>query len=210
MTIVKTHARRGRPPNAQREHGDTRELLLRCGMEIFAEQGFAATGIDAVLKRVSVPKGSFYHYFDSKEAFGQAVLQRYADYFGCKLDRWLLDETELPLRRIRHFVDDAKEGMKKHEFRRGCLVGNLGQEVIVLPESFRNELENILLDWQRRLADCLRQAASQRQICLSSNCDDLSAYFWIGWEGAVMRARLVRDAAPLEVFAAGFLAGITR
>jgi len=188
----------------------TRQRILDTGRSLVLRHGFSGVGLSRILSESGVPKGSFYHYFDSKEAFGQAVLQRYADYFGRKLDRWLLDETELPLRRIRHFVDDAKEGMKKHEFRRGCLVGNLGQEVLVLPESFRNELENILLDWQRRLADCLRQAASQRQICLSSNCDDLSAYFWIGWEGAVMRARLIRDAAPLEVFAAGFLAGITR
>lgn len=210
MTITKTLTRRGRPPNAQRQHADTRELLLRCGMEIFAEQGFAATGIDAVLKRVSVPKGSFYHYFESKEAFGQAVLQRYANYFARKLDHWLLDEAELPLQRLCNFVNDAKAGMTKYQFRRGCLVGNLGQEVNVLPESFRNELEDVLLDWQRRLATCLRQAASQRQIGVDSDCDALAAYFWIGWEGAVMRARLVRDAGPLEVFAAGFLASITR
>ncbi|WP_324730796.1 acrylate utilization transcriptional regulator AcuR [Pseudomonas paeninsulae] len=210
MTIAKPQARRGRPPKIEREHADTREVLLRCGMEILTEQGFAATGIDAVLKRVSVPKGSFYHYFDSKEAFGQAVLRRYADYFARKLDRWLLNETELPLQRLRNFVEDAKTGMAKHQFRRGCLVGNLGQEIIVLPESFRNELEEVLLDWQRRLATCLRQAVSQRQINVDSDCEALAAYFWIGWEGAVLRARLVQDVRPLDVFMNGFLAGITR
>jgi TetR/AcrR family transcriptional repressor of nem operon len=155
MTITKLQARRGRPPKIHREHEDTRELLLHCGMEVLSEQGFAATGIDGVLKRVSVPKGSFYHYFDSKEAFGRAVLQRYAAHFARKLDRLLLNETEPALQRVRHFVEDAKAGMTKYEFRRGCLVGNLGQEVIVLPEGFRSELENILLDWQRRLAACL-------------------------------------------------------
>lgn len=48
---------------------DTRELLLRAGLEVLTEKGFAATGIDEILGRVGVPKGSFYHY-DSKEAFG--------------------------------------------------------------------------------------------------------------------------------------------
>lgn len=210
MTMTKPQARRGRPPKVQREHADTREVLLRCGMETLTEQGFAATGIDAVLKRVNVPKGSFYHYFDSKEAFGQAVLRCYADYFARKLDRWLLNDSELPLQRLRNFAEDAKASMTKYQFRRGCLVGNLGQEIIVLPESFRNELEDVLLDWQRRLATCLRQAVSLGQINADSDCEALSAFFWIGWEGAVLRARLVQDVRPLDVFINGFLAGVIR
>jgi TetR/AcrR family transcriptional regulator, transcriptional repressor for nem operon len=210
MTISKPQVRRGRPPKVAREHTETLEMLLRCGMEVLTEQGFAATGIDTVLKRVGVPKGSFYHYFDSKEAFGQAVLRRYADYFARKLDRWLLNEAELPLQRLRNFVEDAKSGMTRHQFRRGCLVGNLGQEVVVLPESFRNELEGILLDWQARLTACLQEAVNQGQIGVDSDCEALSAFFWIGWEGAVLRARLVQNVRPLDVFTDGFIAGVTR
>lgn len=179
-------------------------------MEVLTEQGFAATGIDLVLKRVRVPKGSFYHYFDSKEAFGQEVLQRYATYFARKLDRWLLDENVPPLQRLSNFVEDAKAGMARHQFRRGCLVGNLGQEITVLPASFRQELESILLDWQKRLASCLDQAVSLGQLHADSNCDALAAFFWIGWEGAVLRAKLVQNAQPLDTFVTGFLAGAAR
>ena len=179
-------------------------------MEVLTEQGFAATGIDAVLKRVRVPKGSFYHYFDSKEAFVQQVLQRYAAYFARKLDRWLLDESVLPLRRLSNFVEDAKAGMARHQFRRGCLVGNLGQEITALPASFRQTLENVLLDWQVRLANCLTEAVHLGQLRQDSDCDALAAYFWIGWEGAVLRAKLVQDAQPLDTFATGFLNGMAR
>jgi TetR/AcrR family transcriptional regulator, transcriptional repressor for nem operon len=147
MTTSKPQARRGRPPKVARGFDDTREALLCCGMEVLTEQGFAATGIDAVLKRVRVPKGSFYHYFDSKEAFVQEVLQRYAAYFARKLDRWLLDDQVPPLQRLSNFVDDAKAGMAKHEFRRGCLVGNLGQEITALPASFRQALESTTGSW---------------------------------------------------------------
>ncbi|GAB6389950.1 TetR/AcrR family transcriptional regulator [Stutzerimonas marianensis] len=179
-------------------------------MEVLSEQGFAATGIDSVLKRINVPKGSFYHYFNSKEAFGQAVLDRYASRFARKLDHLLLNEAEPPLQRIRNFVEDAKEGMARYEFRRGCLVGNLGQEIMALPESFRLALEHTLIDWQERLACCLREAASQGQIDSDSDCDSLAAFFWIGWEGAVLRSKLSRDVRPLEIFSEGFIAAITR
>ena len=50
MTTSKPQARRGRPPKVARSFDDTREALLHCGMEVLTEQGFAATGIDAVLK----------------------------------------------------------------------------------------------------------------------------------------------------------------
>ncbi|WP_025164958.1 acrylate utilization transcriptional regulator AcuR [Pseudomonas taeanensis] len=210
MTTAKPQARRGRPPKIARSFEDTREVLLHCGMEVLTEQGFAATGIDTVLKRVRVPKGSFYHYFDSKEAFGREVLQCYATYFARKLDRWLLEDNVLPLQRLSNFVEDAKAGMAKHQFRRGCLVGNLGQEITVLPASFRQELESILLDWQKRLAICLAQAASLGQLRTDSNCDALAAYFWIGWEGAVLRTKLVQNTQPLDTFVAGFLAGAAR
>ncbi|MCG3858693.1 TetR/AcrR family transcriptional regulator [Psychrobacter sp. Ps2] len=210
MTMIKPKARRGRPPNVEREFTDTREALLRSGMEMLTEQGFATTGIDAVLKRINVPKGSFYNYFKNKEAFGQEVLQQYALYFARKLDHCFLNEQVSPMQRISDFVEDAKSGMIKHEFRRGCLVGNLGQEIIVLPDSFRCELESILLDWQERLAACLRLAVQQGQIHSHSDCDELAAFFWIGWEGAVLRAKLTQDVSPLDTFFRGFVAGIQK
>ncbi|MEW5351078.1 TetR family transcriptional regulator [Streptomyces sp. 16-176A] len=200
-------ARRGRPPKIPRPHGDTREALLRCGMEVLTAQGLSATGIDTVLKRVGVPKGSFYHYFSSKDAFGLEVLERYADYFARKLDRWLLEEDQPPLRRLARFVEDAKAGMAKHDFERGCLVGNLGQEVLTLPDGYRARLEGVLGDWERRLAACLRLAVEAGELPAGTDCDELASFFWIGWEGAVLRARLAHDVRPLDVFLAGFLAG---
>jgi TetR/AcrR family transcriptional regulator, transcriptional repressor for nem operon len=58
-----------------------------------------------------VPKGSFYHYFDSKDSFGLALIDAYAAHFARKLDRWLADESRPPLQRLRDFFADAKAGM---------------------------------------------------------------------------------------------------
>lgn len=204
--MTQTRPRRGRPPKVDRDNRETREALLHCGMQMLTEQGFLSTGIDAVLRQVGVPKGSFYNYFDSKEAFGQAVLARYDAYFAAKLDRWLLDESRPPLQRLQDFVEDACAGMARHDFRRGCLVGNLGQEVSALPESFRQPLEAVFKGWEARLARCLRAAQADGSLAAGVDCDELAAFFWIGWEGAVLRARLVQSDAPLRTFVRGFLA----
>jgi TetR/AcrR family transcriptional repressor of nem operon len=206
-SIVKNR-KPGRPPKVERENVDTRDALIRCGVEVLTEQGFSVTGIDGILKRVGVPKGSFYHYFASKEQFGRAVLDSYAAYFARRLDRWLLDETLTPLERLAGFVQHSRASMARHGFRRGCLVGNMGQEVSMLPEGFREQLEIIFQAWQSRLALCLDQAKTAGELPLHADCDELAAYFWIGWEGAVLRARLVQSDAPLNTFITGFLRGL--
>ncbi|MBD9562162.1 TetR/AcrR family transcriptional regulator [Pseudomonas sp. PDM09] len=202
--------RRGRPPKVSRQNPDTRDALIRCGTEILTEQGFMATGIDGVLKTVGVPKGSFYHYFDSKEDFGRAVMDNYAAYFANKLKRWFLDDSMTPLQRVLAFVEDAKGGMEKYQFRRGCLVGNLSQEVTILPAGFREHLDATLFSWQQQLATCLREAQDAGELARHVDCAELAAYFWIGWEGAVLRARLVKSTAPLNTFINGFMAGLPR
>ena len=200
----------GRPPRRVDGRLETREALIRRGIEVLTEKGFAATGIDEVLRAVGVPKGSFYHYFESKEAFGHALIDHYAGYFARKLDRCFLDDRVLPLARVQAFVDDACAGMARHGFRRGCLIGNLGQEMAVLPEAYRERLEAVFNDWQARLAACLCAARESGEVAARADCDALAAFFWIGWEGAVLRAKLVRADGPLRHFARHFLDGLPR
>jgi len=205
-----TKARRGRPPKISRENQDTRAELIRSGLEHLTEYGFSSSGIEPILKKVGVPKGSFYHYFANKEAFGQAVIENYANYFINKLDACLLDQGFAPLTRISNFVESAKVGMERHQFKRGCLVGNLGQEVDLLPESFRQQLIDIFFAWQRRLASCLSEAQAEGSLSVAANCELLAEHFWVGWEGAVSRAKLVRSSQPLDNYLSHFMMTLSK
>lgn len=201
--------RRGRPPKDQADgYGETRELLIRAGLEALTEKNFSAVGIDEILRSVQVPKGSFYHYFASKEAYGAELIERYAAYFARKLDRFLLDNTRTPLQRMADFMANAEAGMARYQYRRGCLVGNLGQEMGALPDSFRAQLAAVFVDWEARVAQCLREGQAQGEVAAGLDCDQLAAFFWIGWEGAVLRAKLNHDRAALHIFAAGFFAAV--
>lgn len=188
------------------ERGDTKRALVWCGTELLTERGFQVTGIDEVLKRVGVPKGSFYHFFANKHEFGEAVIQNYVEYYARKMARIFDDETKSPLSRLRAFVEDAKRGMLKYGFRRGCLIGNLGQELASLDDAFRLQLEAVLIAWERRVEGCLRQAIEAGELAPDSNVAGISRFFWIGWEGAVLRAKLTRNAEPLDEFAGMFFA----
>lgn len=188
------------------ERGDTKRALVWCGTELLTERGFQVTGIDEVLKRVGVPKGSFYHFFANKHAFGEAVIQNYVEYYARKMVRIFDDDASSPLSRLRAFVEDAKRGMLKYGYRRGCLIGNLGQELAGLDDTFREQLEAVLLAWERRVEACLRQAIEAGELAPGSDAAAISRFFWIGWEGAVLRAKLTRNAEPLDQFADMFFA----
>ncbi len=201
---------RGRPPKQVSGQHETRAALVRAGIEVLTEKGFTATGIDEILRRVGVPKGSFYHYFGSKEAFGLEVIESYANFFARKLDRWLLDESYPALERIANFIADARAGMQRYGFRRGCVIGNLGQEMSALPEAYREKLTSVFIDWESRLASCLECARAEGTIAETTDCIGKARFFWIGWEGAVLRAKLELDVSPLDIFAEGFFTGLKR
>lgn len=205
MSIPEKKTRRGRPPKHPKENNDTRDSLIRSGIEMLTERGYMTSDIDGILKKVGVSKGSFYYYFDSKESFGREIMQSYSHYFSYKLDKCLLNNAFTPLNRIYYFYEEAKKGMEKFNFERGCLVGNLGQEVSALPSGYREILNDIFTDWQSRIEICLEEAKVVGELSLEANCKVLASFFWIGWEGAVMRSKLVKNQEPLKIFIDNFI-----
>lgn len=179
---------------------DTRQALVWCGTELLTERGFQVTGIEEVLKRVGVPKGSFYHFFKSKDEFGAAVIENYVAFYARKMDRIFNNTSNTPIARLKEFVANAKHGMTKFDFRRGCLIGNLGQELASLDKEFRVQLEAVLVSWEDRVAACLKEAVQVGEISAGSDAQALSRFFWIGWEGAILRSKLTRSLAPIDQF----------
>ncbi len=180
---------------------DTRKALVWCGTELLTERGFQTTGIEEVLKRVGVPKGSFYNYFRSKDEFGAAVIDNYVEYYARKMDRIFGDTSRSPLQRLKDFVENAKRGMSKFDFRRGCLIGNMGQELASVDSDFRLRLEAVLVSWEQRVTDCLQEAIAIGEVGKDNDAHVLSRFFWIGWEGAILRSKLMRSLDPIDHFA---------
>ena len=191
---------RGRPRKTESTYADTRDALIRSGLELLTINGFLSTGIDAIVKNANVPKGSFYYYFKSKEEYAQAVLNAYNNFFEHKLKKHLNEPSCTPMTRLENFIGDACNGIEKYHFTRGCLVGNMMQESPGLPPSFIELLKKILERWQSLVAVCLSDALSSGEICSELNNTQLAAIFWSGWEGAVMRAKLYSTIRPVYDF----------
>ncbi|MCW3698908.1 TetR/AcrR family transcriptional regulator [Burkholderia cenocepacia] len=198
-------SKRAAGPVRGKRDANKREDLIRIGVAVFTEKGFHNTPIDELVAAVGVPKGSFAYYFGSKDAYTLAVIERYAEYFNKKLDRILSDGTLEPIDRIKAFMDEATEGMERFEFRRGCLVGNLGQELAALDETFRQALLATVRGWQCRIQLCLEQAQQSGSLSEKADVEGLGRLFWYAWEGAVLGAKLEKSRAPLDSVSEAFI-----
>lgn len=194
-TAAKSQARAG---------NETRAELIRVGGDIIAHRGFNSTGINAVLKEAGVPKGSFYYYFASKEDFGLAVIDGFAAEYNAQLDRTLGNRALPPLERIRHYLDMGIADMQSCNYCRGCLIGNLGQELAGQNESFRLRLDSIFSNWQARFAECLEEARERGEIGTDTDPRALAQLLQMGWQGATLRSKVSKSVEPMEQFASMF------
>lgn len=182
------------------EKKDTRAEIIRIGTDMIALQGYNATGIDAVLKQAGVPKGSFYHYFGSKEEFGLAVIDHFAARYDQRLDTFLNDEEVTPLNRIRNYLESGLARLTQNHCTRGCLVGNLGQEMADQSERFRSRLDEIFAAWKARFAACLRAAHRAGELSPTLDPEVVAGVILSGWEGAILRAKVMKSPQPLRDF----------
>jgi len=180
--------------------GTTKETLLEAGKQIFLAQGYNHAGIESILQAAGVPKGSFYHYFGSKEDFGLQVLDRFAEGHNAVLDQYLEEPDFSPLERLRRLAEAMCERLETKQCRNGCLVGNLSLEMAEQSEAFRSRLEEICGVWVARFAACLKEAQGVGEVPAEMDVNELAEFWLNSWQGAVLRAKTIRSTAPLRTF----------
>lgn len=180
-----------RPPNPE-----VRSRLLAAGQELLHKRGFAASGVKDITDAAGVPKGSFYAYFPSKEAFAAAILEHHwADIEARLLP--LLEADGPAQERIRRFFHALADEHEAGDFLLGCLVGNLSLELSGTSEPVRKELVSILDRWGAALGGCLRS-----EVRGDLEAGDLAFRLIEAWEGAALRGKVTRSRVPYDRFEA--------
>lgn len=176
---------------------DTRQRLLEEGLGLLLAHGYNHLGIQTLLARTGVPKGSFYHHFESKEDFAFQVIDRYMEEVHAGLDACLADEDRAPLARVRHFFELSREKYRGEGYL-GCLLGGLGQELSGISDRFRHRIDACLSQIAGRITTCLDEARARGELPADADCPALANLLVDCWEGAALRSRLWRDPAPLD------------
>lgn len=178
----------------------TKTLLLDMGIKLFAECGYNYTGIESILRAADVPKGSFYHFFKSKEDFGIQVIKRLAAQYDARLVTTLNDTSLAPIERIRSYFRQGCQEFEQHNAQIGCLISNLGQEMADQNEAIRTLIQEIFTSWQTHLAKCLRAAQELGEVPLDLDTTELASYCLAGYQGALLQAKVAKNSQPVEIF----------
>ena len=183
-----------------------RHHLLDCGERLVARKGFVGVGLAEILSTAGVPKGSFYHYFASKERFGEALLTRYTAAYLEQLDRLLrADGTPARTRLMRYWAhwnvsqcDSAAADCSSGEGTGKCLIVKLSAEVADISEAMRLALRDGTEQVVQRIADCIDEGRADGSLPTALPPHDTALTLYQLWLGASLLAKLRRDGSAFD------------
>lgn len=176
---------------------DVRQHIIDTGMAIVLGKGYSAVGLNEILGAAGVPKGSFYHYFQSKERFGEALLADYVDDYVARLDA-VLDGPGTAAQRLMTYWDSWIESGTGDDASASCLVVKLSGEVADMSEAMRLALlngTNLIIE---RIATCLQAGAADGSLQTGADPHELAQTLYQMWLGAALLTKLRRDPSALR------------
>jgi TetR/AcrR family transcriptional repressor of nem operon len=177
-----------------------RAPIVEAGRDLVHRDGFAATGVAAIATAGGAPKGSFYNHFPSKDAFGVAVLDRYFVEVETALARTVGDTARPPVERIRAYFALLRDLGERDAHGRGCLIGNLSAEAAPASPAIRARLGELLAAWTAAIATAVAAGQADGTIRGDVAAATLAGLLIDAWQGALLRAKVERDAAPLDAY----------
>ena len=181
------------------EYTDVRQHILDQGKAIITRKGFAGVGLNEILSAAAVPKGSFYHYFKSKELFGEAMLADYVQRYLAEMEGVLTQPGQSAAQSLMdYWASWTSESLDGSGCDCRCLVVKLSSEVADMSEPMRKTL----LDGTSRIIGRLALAIGQGRLddSLPSVADPahMASVLYQLWLGAAMLTKLRRDDSALK------------
>ena len=181
----------------KQNYSDTRQQLLDTGHRMMVLKGFTGVGLNEILQAAGVPKGSFYHYFKSKEQYGQALLEEYFENYLADMDQRFA-ATEISAReRLMSYWQKWLNSYCDPSDAQSCLVVKLSAEVADLSEAMRITLRDGTEQVIQRLTACLQQGQIDGSLPQINSQQTATALYQV-WLGASLLSKLHRNHQPLD------------
>ena len=180
-----------------------KDEIIDIGYSLFSEKGYSNIGLKEILDKAMVPKGSFYHYFKSKEDFGIQVLKKYSENGLAIYKTVLNNDTINPSDRILLFYTSKVKEYKEQNCMNGCLLGNITAEMSNNNENIRELLAIEFAKWENTLENCIHQAINNKEINNELSAATMSVFIQNSWEGALLNMKCKQSLKPLYHFLEG-------
>jgi TetR/AcrR family transcriptional repressor of nem operon len=175
-----------------------RQHILDTAKPIILGKGFSAVGLNELLNAAEVPKGSFYHYFKSKEYFGEALLDSYFEAYLVRLEILLSAEGMNGAERLMSYWQRWLETQCGDDAETKCMVVKLGGEVSDLSEPMRLALQRGTNHIISRLADGIEEGIADGSLPNDLVAADTALVLYNQWLGATILTKIWHDQSALE------------
>lgn len=176
----------------------TRHKLICEGLKGLMAHGYEGVGIGPILASVDVPKGSFYHFFKSKDDFVGAIIEHYAEIWDGRRKDIFADEKLSPLERLDAYLAVLEGTIQEEHPAGGCLLGVLGQTISGRSAMLRAKLAEAYRSWENSIAGLLQEAEKAGELRAGVDPQMAAVELIDAYEGAIIRVKLNDD---LEAFA---------
>lgn len=173
------------------ENPPTKERLLNAAQELVLAKGFAATTVDEICEQAKLTKGSFFHYFESKDQLGQEMLQRFCS-SSAQMHRAFSGSDKDPLKRVYNYIDGVIKLSQDPQMGKGCLLGLFSQELCG-DEKIRQACEKGFDDWIRQFGEELAQAKAKHPPRKPFNPQEVAEHMVAVIEGALILNKAKAD-----------------
>jgi TetR/AcrR family transcriptional repressor of nem operon len=190
----------------QIDQSPAKNHILDCGARLIASKGFVGVGLSEILNTAGVPKGSFYHYFKSKERFGEELLERYMAQYLSHLDALFQSGDQSARARLMRYwsfwnatqCEVSADGCAEPGGGAKCLIVKLSAEVADISETMRLTLRDGTDRVVQRIAQCLEAAQADGSVSPALVAQDTALTLYELWLGASLLAKLRRNGSPFE------------
>jgi len=192
---------------SRRDIKELREKLLDQGVALLMEQGYHGTGLQELVRNVGVPKGSFYNYFPSKEAFSAEAVKHYIEPFIRQLDNHLQRPDVSAETALKAYFNELIEETERRDFKGGCLLGNLIGEIGDTSDLCQLSLREAVRRYRDKLEEGLARAQQEGSFRKDLDAKDMADFLVNVWQGALLRMKIERSVRPLAQFCEMLLDG---
>ncbi len=183
---------------------NTREKLLTAANSLMLREGYTATTVDRICAAAGVSKGSFYHFFGSKEELGLRVLEQFYVQIFSRFASGSFNDIEDPLERVYGFLQNLEESVEGMYGGGGCLLGKFASELAETHPRMRTELSRIFEDLVERLAPVFGPVAERSRKGTTPSGKDLAEMFLAVLEGSIILAAAHADPSRIVRGLRGF------
>ena len=181
--------------------GSTKDRLLETATQEFSRQGAQAVGVEQLCKKANINKGSFYHFFASKEALIIACLNAEWDDLRTNIYEPAFAHETSPLMRISTFFDLTKKRQETLSstlgLYPGCLFCTLGNELALQCPIVSEQTQEYFRRTSAYLYTALSDAFDERSV--KSDPSELAEQIALIIHAAHLKVKMTQTLEPLEV-----------